>query len=46
MRQIIGLRFAPDEEWDALASNAASNGTSEKEIKQSIANWKADEDRV
>ena len=46
MRQIIGLRFASDEEWDALASNAAAKGTSEKDIKQSIKNWKADHDRL
>jgi Family of unknown function (DUF6526) len=46
MRQIIGLRFASDEEFSSLASKAAETGMDEKEIKQSIQNWKADNDRV
>ncbi len=46
VRQIVGLRFAPDEEFVALAAKAAEEGTSEKEIKQSIKNWKADHYRV
>ena len=46
MRQIIALRFAPDEEWDDLAKKAVANNMSEKEIKQAIENWKADTYRV
>ncbi len=42
MRQIIGLRFAADEEFDALAARAISEGLSEKAIKQSIKNWRGD----
>jgi len=46
LRQIIGLRFAPDDEFDELAAEAGKNGTSEDDIKKSIKNWKADEERV
>jgi len=46
MGQIIALRFAPDAEFLALASKAASDGTSPKDIKQSIKNWRADNYRV
>ena len=46
MRQIIGLRFASDEEFPELAKKAVSESLSEKEIKQTIKNWKADNYRV
>jgi hypothetical protein len=46
VRQIIGLRFASDEEFVALAAKAAAEGTSEDDIKKSIKNWKADNYRV
>lgn len=46
MRQIIGLRFASDEEFPALAEKAVKEKLSEKEIKQLIVNWKADFYRV
>jgi len=46
MGQIIALRFASDAEFLALASKAASDGTSPKDIKQSIKNWRADNYRV
>ena len=46
LRQIIGLRFASDGEFVALAQKAAASGMSEKEIKKAITNWKADHDRV
>jgi hypothetical protein len=46
MRQIIGLRFASDAEYDELAKKAVANSMSEKEIKQAITNWKADTYRV
>ena len=45
-RQVIGLRFASDGEFEALAANAAENGTSEADIKKSIQNWRADSYRV
>jgi hypothetical protein len=46
MRQIIGLRFAPDEEFPELVKKAADSGMSEDEIKKSIKNWRADTYRV
>ena len=46
MRQIIGLRFASDEELPELAKKAADSGMSEDEIKKSIKNWRADNDRA
>ena len=45
-RQIIGLRFASDAELSELVEKALSENLSEKEIKKSIKNWKADNYRV
>lgn len=44
--QIIGLRFASDEEYLALAEEAINKNLSKKEIKMSIKNWKPDNLRV
>lgn len=46
MRQIIGLRFSPDEEFPALVEKSITENLSEKEIKKHISNWKADTYRV
>lgn len=46
LRQIIGLRFASDAEFVALAQKAAVSGMSQKDIKAAITNWRADDDRV
>jgi hypothetical protein len=46
VRQIVGLRFASDEEFVALAESAAANGTSEADIKGSIKTWRGDYYRV
>ena len=46
VRQIIGLRFAPDAEFVALAQRAAVESLSEDDIKKSVKNWKADLYRV
>ncbi len=46
MRQVIGLRFASDEEFPDLAKKAAEEGLSENAIKKAIKNWKADNYRV
>ena len=44
--QVVALRFAPDAEFPALVEKAATGNLSQKEIKQSIQNWKADFYRV
>jgi hypothetical protein len=46
MGQIVGLRFASDAEFPALAKKAAETGMALKEIKQSVKNWRADLDRL
>ena len=44
--QIIGLRFASDAEFPALSQKAAESGMSNKDIKMSVRNWRADTYRV
>jgi hypothetical protein len=46
MSQVIGLRFAGDDEFVALAKQAADENLSQKQIKMAIRNWKADNNRV
>lgn len=46
IRQIIGLRFASDEEFPALAEKALQEKMTEKEIKKSIKKWRGDYYRV
>ncbi len=46
LRQIVGLRFASDDEYDELMRRAVEEGLSEEEIKKSVKSWKADEYRV
>lgn len=42
MRQIVGLRFASDAEFEALAKQAVDENLSEKQIKMAISNWRPD----
>lgn len=46
LRQIIGLRFASDEEFLSLVNRAVQENLSETDIKKAIRNWKADHHRV
>jgi hypothetical protein len=46
IRQLIGLRFASDEEYVRLAEKAVKENLSEKEIKKLIKIWKPDTYRV
>ncbi len=42
VRQIIGLRFASDEEMTLLVDKAIKEKMSENKIKKSIKNWRGD----
>jgi hypothetical protein len=46
VRQIVGLRFAPDAEFPALAHRAAAENMTPKAIKQAVKSWRADYDRL
>jgi len=46
IRQIIGLRFASDDEFVGLVRKTIEEKLSEKDIKKTIKNWKADNYRV
>jgi len=44
--QVIGLRFATDEEFVDLAKRAVEENLSNKQIKEAIKNWRGDYYRV
>lgn len=44
--QLIGLRFAADDEVVELAKHALEQGLNRKQIKQRIKSWRADDWRV
>jgi hypothetical protein len=44
--QVVGLRFASDEEFPALAARAAKDQLKPDDIKRAIQNWRADTYRV
>jgi len=44
--QLIGLRFAGDDEVVELAKEALEGNLSRKQIKERIKNWRADDWRV
>ncbi|WP_109488322.1 DUF6526 family protein [Occallatibacter savannae] len=44
--QVIGLRFAADDEVVALAKQALEQNLNRKQIKERIRNWRADDWRV
>jgi hypothetical protein len=46
VRQVVGLRFASDDEFVARAQEAAASGMSAKDIKKAVTHWRADHDRV
>ena len=46
VKQIVALRFAPDDEFVALAVRAANENMAPDDIKRAIVIWKADEYRA
>ena len=46
VKQIVGLRFASDAEFPALAAQAAETGMEPDPIKKAVKNWRADHYRV
>jgi hypothetical protein len=46
IRQVIGLRFAADEEFAELAKRAVTESLSEDAIKRAVKSWRADTHRV
>ena len=46
IHQIVALRFASDEQFPALASQAADQGMKTNEIKKAIRQWRPDHHRV
>ena len=45
-KQVVALRFAPDEEFPELARRAADQNMSTDAIKRAVRNWRADGHRV
>ena len=45
MQQIIGLRFASDEEFPALVKRALDENMGNEDIKKAVKNWRADDHR-
>ena len=46
VRQLVGLRFASDDEVAGLVREVLEEGLTEKAIKQRIKSWRADHQRV
>jgi hypothetical protein len=46
LKQIVGLRFASDTEFPALCKRAVEKNLTGKQIKQTIKDWNADNDRI
>ncbi|MGR3762873.1 DUF6526 family protein [Rossellomorea sp. NS-SX7] len=46
VKQVVALRFAPDEEFPGLVERAITENLSPKDIKKAVQNWRGDHHRV
>jgi Family of unknown function (DUF6526) len=46
VKQVVALRFAPDEEFPGLVERAAAENLTSKDIKKAVQNWRGDHHRV
>jgi hypothetical protein len=45
-KQLVALRFAPDDELPSLAKKALAENLTPKQIKAQIVNWQGDHFRI
>jgi hypothetical protein len=46
VKQVVALRFAPDEEFPGLVERTSAQNLTPKDIKRAVQNWRGDHHRV